>query len=121
VVPGGPRAGQGRQDAGRRRARLLRASTTPGKVRLTQAGLVVLCLGWGALAAVMVGQHASAANADLKAVTAANHSPAISGSLSTLSADPPVYTGYVRDGQVLAAAMAAGCVWGLSHRLAEYR
>jgi len=39
----------------------LRASTTPGKFRLIRAGLVLGCLAWGALAALMVGQHASAA------------------------------------------------------------
>ena len=38
-----------------------RASTTPGKVRLIRAGLVAACLAWGALAALMVSQHASAA------------------------------------------------------------
>ena len=50
-----------RRTPGRRRLRLPRASTTPGQVRQIRAGLVVLCLGWGALAALMVGQHASAA------------------------------------------------------------
>ena len=39
-----------------------RASSTPGKLRLIQAGLVVLCLAWGAVAAVMVSQHSSAAD-----------------------------------------------------------
>jgi len=149
--PGGPSPGHAR----RRRVGLPRASTTPGKVRLVRAGLVILCLGWGALAALMVGQHASAAGdvvgtseplslkaqqmyqsladadvtvstgylygatppfksrqhylqdiavatADLKAVTAASGSAgsAVVGSLSTLSADLPVYTGYVEDGQI---------------------
>ena len=56
--PGGPAPGHAR----RRRIGLPRASTTPGKVRLVRAGLVILCLGWGALAALMVGQHASAAS-----------------------------------------------------------
>jgi hypothetical protein len=126
-----------------------------------QAGLMVLCLGWGTLAALMVGQHASAAGdvvgaseplslkaqqmyqsladadvtvstgylygpnpafqslrfasrqrylqdiavatADLKAVTAASGGSAdsaVGGSLSTLSAYLPVYTGYVEDGQI---------------------
>ena len=41
----------------------------------------------------------AAASADLKAVTAAGGSSAIGASLSTLSADLPVYTGYVEDGQ----------------------
>jgi len=46
----------------RRRIGLPRASTTPGKLRLIQAALVVLCLAWGALAAFAVSQHASAAD-----------------------------------------------------------
>ena len=45
----------------RRRPGFPRTSTTPGKVRLIRAGLVAACLGWGALAALMVSQHASAA------------------------------------------------------------
>lgn len=248
----------GHRAARRRRPGFPRASTTPGKVRLIRAGLVAACLAWGALAALMVSQHASAAreatatseplslaaqqlyqsladadvtastgylygrtppfayrqryqrdiaaaSADLKAVTAAGGGQAIGASLSTLAADLPVYTGYVEDGQtynslgypaggsflevaseemhltlrpaardvygyenarltaasalftrleagldaairadqavfadsaaagsgsftglvagvaVLALAMAAGCAWGLSRRLAEYR
>jgi hypothetical protein len=119
-------------------------------------GLVIACLGWGALAALMVGRHASAAGdvasvseplslsaqqmyqsladadvtastgylygrvqpfpgrqryehdiavaaADLKAVTAASRASggsAVSDSLSTLSAELPVYTGYVEDGEI---------------------
>ena len=139
--------------AARRRFTLPRASTTPGKVRLIRMGLVLACLGWGALAAFMVGQHASAADdvvsvseplsldaqqmyqsladadvtastgylygriqpfpgrqryqhdiavatRDLKAVTAASHDSAVSDSLTTLSAELPVYTGYVEDGQI---------------------
>lgn len=209
--PGGP----ARRAALRRRLGFPRASTTPGKVRLIRAALVAACLAWGALAALMVSQHASAAgeataaseplslaaqqmyqsladadvtastgylygrtppfayrqryqrdiaaaSADLKAVTAAGGGPAVGASLSTLSADLPVYTGQrpgsagtlfarleagldaaIRAGQavfadsaaagsgaftglvagvaVLALAMAAGCAWGLSRRLAEYR
>jgi hypothetical protein len=46
----------------RRRIGLPRASTTPGKLRLIQAALIVLCLAWGALAALTVSQHASAAD-----------------------------------------------------------
>jgi hypothetical protein len=144
----------GRRAVRRRRLGFPRASTTPGKVRLIRVGLVLACLAWGALAALMVNQHASAAgeaaatseplslaaqqmyqsladadvtastgylygrtppfayrqryqrdiaaaSADLKAVTAASGGPsgAIGASLSTLSADLPVYTGYVEDGQ----------------------
>ncbi len=129
-----------------------KASSTPGKVRLIRAGLVIGCLGWGALAVLMVGQHASAASdvaatseplsldaqqiyqsladadvtvsasylygrtppyasrqryqhdialatADLKAVTAAGDAR-VGASLSTLSQDLPVYTGYVEDSQI---------------------
>jgi len=64
TAPAGSAAGPGGSPSGparRRRIGLPRASTTPGKVRLIRAGLVILCLGWGALAAVMIGQHASAA------------------------------------------------------------
>ncbi|HYX58688.1 MAG TPA: hypothetical protein VE888_06725 [Streptosporangiaceae bacterium] len=51
----------GHRAARRRRPGFPRASTTPGKVRLIRAGLVAACLAWGALAALMVSQHASAA------------------------------------------------------------
>jgi hypothetical protein len=37
--------------------------STPGTLRLLMAALVVLCLGWGVLAALTVEQHASAASA----------------------------------------------------------
>ena len=53
-VPAAPR--------GRRGLRLPRASTTPGKLWLVRAGLVIACLAWGALATPMVIQHASAAH-----------------------------------------------------------
>ena len=58
------RRGPGGQAAprSRRRFRLPRASTTPGKLWLARAGLVILCLAWGALATLMVIQHASAAH-----------------------------------------------------------
>ena len=160
VTGGGPVAGGtvvGSTVTGRRPARrgfaFPRASSTPGKVRLIRMGLIIACLGWGALAALTVGQHASAAGdaasvseprsldaqqmyqsladadvtastgylygriqpfpgrqryehdiavatTDLKAVTAASRNPAISASLTTLSAELPVYTGYVEDGEI---------------------
>jgi hypothetical protein len=124
-----------------------------GTLRLLLVGLVVLCLGWGVLASLMVNQHASAASSavasdeplsldaqqiyqsladadvtvstaylygsqepralklryqhdiqlaaeDLKVVTAATTDAAISSPLQTLSADLPVYTGYVEDGEI---------------------
>ena len=40
------------------------------------------------------------ATADLKAVTAASRDSAVSASLTTLSAELPVYTGYVEDGEI---------------------
>src|SRR5579862_6064058 len=151
--PRGQAAPPGQAPVRRRRIGLPRASTTPGKLRLIQAALVVLCLAWGALAALTVSQHASAADdvsvrsepisldaqqmyqsladadvtvstaylygrigpfadreryqndiavaaADLKAVTAASGSSSVGGSLSTLSAALPIYTGYVEDGQI---------------------
>jgi hypothetical protein len=62
VVP--RRSGPGGQaaPASRRRFRLPRASTTPGQLWLARVGLVILCLGWGALTTLMVIQHASAAH-----------------------------------------------------------
>jgi hypothetical protein len=42
--------------------RVPRASTTPGKLWLVRAGLVIVCLAWGALATLMVIQHTSAAH-----------------------------------------------------------
>ena len=137
----------------RRRIGLPRASTTPGKLQLIEAALVVLCLAWGVLAAFTISQHASAADnvtgtsepisldaqqmyqsladadvtvstgylygktepfadrqryqrdiavaaADLQAVTGASGSSSIGASLSTLTADLPIYTGYVEDGEI---------------------
>jgi hypothetical protein len=150
-----------RRTPGRRRLRLPRASTTPGQVRLIRAGLVVLCLGWGALAALMVGQHASAAgdatstsepwfavNQRAQTLDAAHQyadeTNMVMGTAGTLfghleddlgaviHADQAVFAASAAAGSgafsglqigvaVLALAMAAGCAWGLSQRLAEYR
>jgi hypothetical protein len=60
--PRGLAAPPGRARGRPSRIGLPRASTTPGKLRLIQAALVVLCLAWGALAALTVSQHASAAD-----------------------------------------------------------
>jgi hypothetical protein len=49
--------------SGRAPAQFLRASTTPGRLRLLLGGLVVLCLVWGGVAAWTAGQHAAAAGA----------------------------------------------------------
>jgi hypothetical protein len=46
----------------RRRFGLPPASSTPGRLWLVRAGLVLVCLAWGALATLMVVQHASAAH-----------------------------------------------------------
>jgi hypothetical protein len=58
------RHGSGGQAAPRARRgfRLPRASTTPGWLWLVRTGLVIVCLAWGALATLMVIQHASAAH-----------------------------------------------------------
>ena len=62
-VASGRRVDGGQAPRPRRRwLRLPRASTTPGKLWLVRAGLVVLCLAWGVLATLMVSQHASAAH-----------------------------------------------------------
>src|SRR6516162_8216605 len=46
----------------------LDTATTPGRLRLLLAGLVVLSLAWGVVAALIANQHASAA-ADVVAVS----------------------------------------------------
>jgi hypothetical protein len=62
TVVGGPP--QSRHEAARPTPReLLRATTTPRKLRRLLAGMVVLCLAWGAVAAWVVSQRASGANA----------------------------------------------------------
>ncbi|MGH3422871.1 MAG: hypothetical protein ACRDOD_25130 [Streptosporangiaceae bacterium] len=98
------RRGPGVQTApqARRRFRLPRASTTPGKFWLVRSGLVIVCLACGALATLMVsaGQSVFASNA-----------AAGSGAFDGLEA------GII----ALAAIMAVGCGWGLTRRLAEYR
>jgi hypothetical protein len=99
-----------RRTPGRRRLRLPRASSTPGQVRLIRAGLVVLCLGWGALAALMVGQHASAAG-DATSTSEPLSLDAQQMYQSLADADVTVSTGYLF-GRVppQSAASAAGPV-----------
>jgi hypothetical protein len=96
VTGGGPVAGR-RAPAGPRAARrgfaFPRASTTPGKVRLIRMGLVVACLGWGALAALMVGQHASAAG-DVASVSEPLSLDAQQMYQSLADADVTASTGY---------------------------
>jgi hypothetical protein len=67
ILVGGPGSRQVRNEvapAGPRRSRRVRlnVSTTPGRLRLLLAILVLLSLGWGALAAFAVQQYASAAS-----------------------------------------------------------
>ena len=133
--------------AARRRFALPRASTTPGKVRLIRLGLVIACLGWGALAALMVSQHASAAadvasvseplsldaqqmyrslaDADVTASAETDLDTAIRVGQGTFAdsaaAGSTAFTGLEAGVVVLALIMAAGSVWGLCRRLAEYR
>ena len=91
-----PRGTAGAPQAGappaRGRPRFLRASTTPGKLRLLLVGLLAACLAWGVLAALT--------NAD---------------------AGRSAFVGLEAGVIVLALGMAVGCAWGLSRRLAEYR
>jgi hypothetical protein len=75
-------------------------------------GLVIACLAWGALATLMVVQHASAAH-DVAATDLKVASNAAAGS----DAFGGLEVGVI----VLAVIMAVGCGWGLTRRLAEYR
>ena len=127
VTAGGPVTG-GPAPAGPRAARrgfaFPRASTTPGKVRLIRMGLVVACLGWGALAALMVGQHASAAG-DVAWVSEPLSLDAQQMYQATFAdsatAGSGAFTGLEAGIAVLALIMAIGSARGLSRRLAEYR
>jgi hypothetical protein len=56
------RTAPGRTAPGRIRQRRLELGTTPGRLRLLLAGLVLLSLAWGALAAFTAVQYASAAS-----------------------------------------------------------
>src|SRR6266567_5488688 len=83
-----------RQPAARRGLAFPRASTTPGKVRLIRIGLVIACLGWGALAALMVAQHASAAH-DVASVSEPLSLEAQQMYQSLADADVTASTGYL--------------------------
>jgi hypothetical protein len=118
-----------RRPAARRGLAFPRASTTPGKVRLIRIGLVIASLGWGVLAALMVGQHASAAQ-DVATVSEplsleADLDTAIRASQATFAdsaaAGSGAFTGLEAGVAVLALIMAIGSARGLSRRLAEYR
>jgi hypothetical protein len=125
------RRGPGGQAAPRprRRFRLPRASTTPGRLWLARAGLVIGCLAWGALATLMVIQHASAAHD----VAAADESLSLDAQqiyqsladqavfASNAAAGSDAFTGLEAGVIVLALVMAIGCGWGLTRRLSEYR
>jgi hypothetical protein len=60
TVRGPGRPGSGRFGRGRIRKRWLDLATTPGRLRLLLAGLVLLSLAWGALATFTAVQYASA-------------------------------------------------------------
>jgi hypothetical protein len=117
-----------RRPAARRGLALPRASTTPGKVRLIQIGLVIACLSWGALAALMVEQHASAAH-DVAGASfsrlEADMDTAIRAGQSTFAdsaaAGSGAFAGLEAGVAVLALIIALGSARGLSRRLAEYR
>jgi hypothetical protein len=83
-----------RRPAARRGLAFPRASTTPGKVRLIRIGLVIACLGWGALAALMVEQHASAAH-DVASVSEPLSLEAQQMYQSLADADVTASTGYL--------------------------
>jgi len=98
--PRGRAAPQRRGSAGqaasqtRRRFGLPRPSTTPGRLWLLRAGLVIACLAWGALATLMVVQHTSAA----RGVTASDESLSLDAQQlyhSLADADVTVSTGYL--------------------------
>jgi len=82
-----------RRPAARRGFALPRASTTPGKVRLLRMSLVIACLGWGALAALMVGQHASAGDVTSVSEPLSLHAQQMYKSLA--DADVTASTGYL--------------------------
>ena len=89
AVPGGLQA-----HGPRRGFRLPRTSTTPGRLWLIRAGLVVLCLAWGVLATLMINQHTSAAHQ----VTASGESLSLDAQQmyqSLADADVTVSTGYL--------------------------
>jgi hypothetical protein len=98
--PRGRAAPQRRGSAGqaasqtRRRFGLPRPSTTPGRLWLLRAGLVIACLAWGALATLMVVQHTSADHD----VTASDESLSLDAQQlyhSLADADVTVSTGYL--------------------------
>ncbi len=89
-----PAPGQHQARAPRRRLRLPRASTTPGRLWLVRAGLVVLCLAWGVLATLMTSQHTSAAH-QVNATDEALSLDAQQIYQSLADADVTVSTGYL--------------------------
>ena len=104
----------------------MRASTTPGKLRLLLAALVPASLAWGVLAALAVSRHASAADAVVAtdeplSLDAQQIYQSLADADVTVSAGQSAFAGLEAGVIVLALGMAAGCAWGISRRLAEYR
>ena len=89
-----PARARARRPAARRGLAFPRASTTPGQVRLLRIGLVIACLGWGALAALMVEQHTSAAH-DVASVSEPLSLEAQQMYQSLADADVTASTGYL--------------------------
>ena len=87
-------SGQHQARAPRQRLRLPRASTTPGRLWLVRAGLLVLCLAWGVLATLMTSQHTSAAH-QVNATGEALSLDAQQIYQSLADADVTVSTGYL--------------------------
>ena len=116
----------------RRAAGKALVSTLEGALTLTltliQIGLVIACLSWGALAALMVEQHASAAH-DVAGASfsrlEADMDTAIRAGQSTFAdsaaAGSGAFAGLEAGVAVLALIIALGSARGLSRRLAEYR
>jgi hypothetical protein len=86
--------GQHQARAPRQRFRLPRASTTPGRLWLVRAGLLLLCLAWGVLATLMTSQHTSAAR-QVNATGEALSLDAQQIYQSLADADVTVSTGYL--------------------------
>jgi hypothetical protein len=100
-TPQQPRRPRPAQGSGRPRGR--RGTSTPGTLRLLLITLVALCLAWGALAALTVSQHASAAG-DVAATSEALSLDAQQLYRSLADADVTTDTAYLNGSQEPAAA-----------------
>jgi hypothetical protein len=76
-------------------------------------GLVLACLAWGALRWLSGHTHRTV----IDAAIASNQAVFTSNADAAQGAFTGLEVGVI----AVAVAMAVGCVWGLSRRLAEYR